>query len=268
MNHDLTKGEKRALREAAELAHQRDVAMPIEDRDVHYLEARNPDLPLVVAAAVADGLLTEDEVREPARERVRDLAARIRSMRRHVADRPATEPPDPYVADAPVSVGAILELVDLLGDLGALYVNRKTGEAVVLGEDELSMLEDDPDDAKDEDDAGEPGAAEDDDPDSLPQWQRDSMKQIREIRESEDWLQLVTRLDFDDYAIMKRFANRARPSVSKALLEALHGKGAYRRFRDEIDRSGSRAEWEAFRTESIAREIRDSLDTKGVPYRR
>ena len=99
MFHDLTKSQKRALREAAALAHQRDVGMPIEDRDVHYLEARNADLPMVVAVAVADGLLKEDEVSEPAREIVRDLVARIRSMRDSISDMPAFQPPDPYVAE-------------------------------------------------------------------------------------------------------------------------------------------------------------------------
>jgi hypothetical protein len=45
MFHDLTKGQKRALRAAAQLAYVRDTTMGEEDRRVHYLEARNPSLP-------------------------------------------------------------------------------------------------------------------------------------------------------------------------------------------------------------------------------
>ncbi len=102
----------------------------------------------------------------------------------------------------------------------------------------------------------------------IPQWQQDSMRRVREIRESDSWVQVATRMDIDEYAIMKRFASGARPSVSKALLDALHGKGAFRRFRDEIHRTGSEAAWQEFRSERIARDIRATLDTRGVKYRR
>lgn len=255
MFYDLT-SQKRALREAAALAHQRDVGMPIEDRDVHYLQARNADLPMIVAVAVADGLLREDEVGEPAREIVCDLVARIRSMRDSISDTPAFQPPDPYVADAAVSVGTILGMIDMLSELSAIHVNRRTGETVILDEDEF------PDDLEEED------TGEDEGGDPLPQWQQDAMRQAREIRESDDWLEVLSRLDIDEYSIMKRFAHGARPSVREALLDALAGKGSFRRFRDEIHRTGSEAAWKEFRSERIAREIREVLDAKGVPYRR
>jgi hypothetical protein len=259
MSHDLTKGQKRALREAAALAHQRDVATPVQDRDVHFLEARNADLPLIVGAAVADGLLTEAEVPEAARELVRDMATRIRSMREGYAGRPVVEASDPYVPEALVSLAAILELVDMFSDLSCIYVNRMTGEAIILHEEELSMLEGEfVEDIPTEDEDGRP----------LPQWQQESMRRLQEIRENDDWLQVATRQDVDEYSIMKRFAGRARPSVSKVLLDALHGKGAYRRFRDAVHRTGSQAEWEEFRSESIARQMRSVLDAEGVQYRR
>jgi hypothetical protein len=258
MFHDLTKGQKRALREAAALAHQRDLTMPIEDRDVHYLEARNADLPLLVAAAVVDGFVAEDEIREPARDLIADLTARIRALRESIAERPATQPRDPYVPDAPVSVKAILELVDMLSDLSVIYVNRKTGETEIFHEDEVSMLEN-LDEEEEEDEEEE---------DDLPQWEQDSRKRVREIRESDDWLEILTRMDLDEFGMMKKFALSARPSVSKALLEALNGRGAFRRFRGEIHRFGIEAEWDAFRTASIEREIRNALDAREVQYRR
>ena len=88
------------------------------------------------------------------------------------------------------------------------------------------------------------------------------------LRESDDWLEVLSRLDIDEYSIMERFAHGARPSVREALLNALAGKGAFRRFRDEIHRTGSEAEWREFCSERIAREIRGVLDANGVPYRR
>lgn len=75
-------------------------------------------------------------------------------------------------------------------------------------------------------------------PPDLPQWEQDSRKRVREIRESDDWLEVLTRMDLDEFRIMKKFALNARPSVSKSLFQALDGRGAFRRFRDEIHRIG------------------------------
>ncbi|HEX7708570.1 MAG TPA: hypothetical protein VF701_19065 [Thermoanaerobaculia bacterium] len=134
MWQDLTKGEKRALRTAAELAHGRDRTMAREDRDVHYLEARNDDLPLIVGAAVAQGLLTIEEVAEVARERVAHVAGALREIREERATRvpEETDEDEEYDATSPVSVAAIVREIDSLRDETTLYVNRRTGEVRVM----------------------------------------------------------------------------------------------------------------------------------------
>lgn len=53
-----------------------------EDRDVHYLEARNTDLPLLIGGAVCNGYLSLDEIDEAARELVAEMAARRPSARK------------------------------------------------------------------------------------------------------------------------------------------------------------------------------------------
>ena len=134
MFHDLTKGQKHALRAAAAMAHHRDRKMPREDRDVHYLEAENSDLPLVVGGAIVEGILAIEEIGEPARELVADLAARlqaIRDMRPSVVK--ATDEDEGYDASAPVSVAAIVSEFGLLRHESTLYVNRRTGDVRVVG---------------------------------------------------------------------------------------------------------------------------------------
>src|SRR6185295_7287931 len=154
MFHDLSKGEKRALREAAQLAHDRDVSMPGEDRDVHYLQARNADLPLVVAGAVVHQIISIDDVGAAARELIGDVAARLSSAIGSYESREQSpiEGPDPYDPNAVVSVAAVLAEIDFLtsSDQASLFVNTRTGEVrVSLGED-LDDFDDDADLDEDE----------------------------------------------------------------------------------------------------------------------
>ena len=258
MFHDLTKGQKRALRAAAELAHGRDRKMAWEDRDVHYLEARNSDLPLVVGGAVAQGLVAIDEIGEPARALVADLAARIRAV---MDVQPSTARPDAgeddgYDDAAPVSVAAIVREIDSLTDETTLYVNRRTGEARVMEHEYL------PDEGEEEGEVGE------EDLDDLPDWQLQARAEGREVASNPDWIALLDRFDVNDRDIMVRYARRARPAASRDLLDALHGRGAYRRFRDEVHRRGLQKEWDAFRAESLAELVRDALRERGVAFRR
>src|ERR1700692_1386992 len=89
MYHDLTKSQKRALRAAAQLAHDRDRTMSAEDREAHYLEARNADLPIIIGGAVANGIIKVDDVEEAVRDLVADVAERIRAVIDADVEKPA-----------------------------------------------------------------------------------------------------------------------------------------------------------------------------------
>jgi hypothetical protein len=257
MWHDLTKGEKRALRTAAQLAHGRDRTMAREDRDVHYLEARNYDLPLVVGAAVAQGLLTIEEVGEVARERVAHVAGALQAIRESSPIPISSEEDEDegYDAEAPVSVAAIVREIDSLRDETTLYVNRRTGEVRVMDHEYLPD-DDIEDDVEDDDDPGEPA------------WLADAKEEGREVVSSPDWIALLDPFDIHEQEIMRRFARNARPAASRDLLDALNGRGAYRRFREEIHRRGLQKEWDAFREDRLADRVRFALQEHEIAYRK
>ncbi len=234
MFHDLSKAEKRALRAAAQLAHDRDVSMPGEDRDVHYLQARSADLPIIVGGAVVHGIISIDDVGAAARELIRDVSARLAAVVESYENREQSpiEEPDPYDPNAVVSVAAILGAIDFLtsSDEASLYVNTRTGEVrVSLGEG----LDDDAD-----------------------------------LDEDEEWLHLVERYDLDEIGIMKRFARDASPAANQELYAALSGRGAYRRFRDVIHRRGLQQDWDQFREHRFADHIRFALEGRKIPFRK
>lgn len=237
---DLTKNQKRALREAAALAHQRDRSMGLEDRDVFYLEAGSADLPLIIAGVVNRGILSIDDVGEAARDLVADIAARLREVVRESGNTRRVAVEDPYDPAAPVSVSRILDEMEFLGEGTALFLNGQTGEVTVRAVG----------DWLDADDA--------DVPDEEPS-----------VDEDPAWVRLLSHAEVDDLETMRRFAFRAvGPAASKELSEALHGRGLYRRFRDVIHRRGLEREWDAYRAEKRAALVRSELQQHGIAFRR
>lgn len=229
----LTKPQKHALREAAQLAHECDRSMSREDRDVYYLEASTDNLPLIVAGAVAKGIIQLDAVGEAARPIVEDLAARLAAFHEQIETMPPPIERDPYDPQAVVSLSAIMADIDMATatDESALYVNTRTGEVFV-------SLGGDYDD-------------EEIDPEEEP-----------------DWVFILDRYAIDDMHIMKKFARNAAPAASRDLFDALSGRGAYRRFRDVIARRGLQKEWDAWREQKLADLVRSRLEERKIPFRR
>lgn len=252
MNHELTKAQKRALRAAVELAHQRDRSMDAEDRDVHYLEARTSDLPIVGGGAVAQGIIRIEEVGEAARELVARVADSLRAISEESSDDAGGEEPDPHDPSAALSVGAIVAEFELLTEETTLFVNRRTGEVAVISNEDL------PDE--------EPGDETEDE--NEPEWLAEEEAEARDIAGNPDWIALLGRHDLDELGIMKRFARRARPAASRDLFDALSGRGAFRRFREVIRARALEKEWDTWRTESLGESVRFELQQRKIPFRR
>lgn len=250
MHHDLTKEQKRALHDAAELAHNNDREMAREDRDIHYLAARNAELPLVVGGAVARGVIRIGDVGEAARELISSIAGRIGAVLDGLADS-AIAADDPFDPSAVVSISAIVSEIDSLHEEATLYLHRHTGEVLIMENEYL------PDrDLEVDDEAGVP----------------DSILEIyaaaRAIASDPDWLPLLRHHEINNFDIMRRFARDARPAASRDLEDALSGRGAYRRFRDVIRHRGLEQEWKAYRLKRLARDVRFRVEAVGIPFRK
>lgn len=250
MSHDLTKAEKKALRAAAKLAHDRDRSMSREDCDVYYLDCGNFDLPLVVGGAVAAGIISIDEIDVVGRERVVQIAEALRAIQDEEPQK--FEEEDRHDPTAPVSVAKIFAEIELLREDNTLYVNRSTGEVRVVDHEYL------PDEEEEEEAHGDE-----------PEWMRERRAEGGEVTSSPEWVALLDRFDLDEYDVMKRFANRrAGPAASRDLLDALSGRGAFGRFRDVIYRRGLQQEWESYREEQFSEAIRFELEQNEIPYRK
>jgi hypothetical protein len=152
-------------------------------------------------------------------------------------------------------MGVVLSLRDIVDaiesqmDQSNAYLDPKTGEIILVTEDERALVEE--------------GVADD----GLPQWQRDVMPKIREALESDRFLVLPDRFEVHEWSIMERFAQEQNDSARKVLLSAVHGSGAFRHFRSAVERLGLLESWYRYRGETIEQIARDWLEEHKIAYK-
>ena len=110
------------------------------------------------------------------------------------------------------------------------------------------------------------------DPDAAsdaPQWQKDLLPKAREVLASEDFIPLPSKFEIHEWAIMECFAQSLTDAaVSDELDAALHGRGAFRRFKDTVQRLGIADEWYRFRDAALEEIAVEFLETHGIAYNR
>ena len=132
------------------------------------------------------------------------------------------------------------------------YLNRQTGEIYSFPDELEALDEDDLDEEDDELDVDFP-------PEELPK--------VREILGSEDWLPLPTKFDIHEWNIMRGFCDTvADAGLRDELQEAIHGRGAFRWFKDAVHRHGVEKTWYQFRDEALDEIAKDWLEEHEVPY--
>jgi hypothetical protein len=150
-----------------------------------------------------------------------------------------------------VSLSGVIEHMDLSGDEATSYINREIGELITLTDEELALAED------------PESAAE------APQWQEELLPKAREVLESGDFIALPSKFDIHEWAIMDRFARSLTDTaMSDQLAAALHGRGAFRQFKDAVRRLGIADEWYRSRETALEEIAIDFVEAHGIAYRR
>ena len=144
----------------------------------------------------------------------------------------------------------IVEALECAGDEMFSYVNRVTGEVRPVTGDDLRY-------------ADEGGGTID-----LPDWQQESVAQAREVIESDDWLPLPDKFEIHEWQIMADFAaSLVDGRQYDEVAAAIHGGGAFRRFKATIRRLGIEQSWFAYREQALEAIARSWLEEHGLEYR-
>jgi len=150
-----------------------------------------------------------------------------------------------------VSLRDVIDEMEMSSDDATSYINRKTGELITVT-DEMFSLAEDPDEEED-----------------APEWQKEMLPKVREVAASEEFIPLPSKFDIHEWSIMERFAlSFADGDVRDELEAALHGRGAFGRFKDALHRRGIADAWYRFRDTALEEIAVEFLEAHGIEFRR
>lgn len=149
-----------------------------------------------------------------------------------------------------VSLRKVLEELGCLSQLDIAYLNRRTGELHTIREAEREEVDFGGEDYK------------------KPDWVQEIADKIEEIESNPDeWMALPDSLEIHEWRIMERFCGTVdNPRWQDDLFRAIHGRGAFRHFKDTIQRLGIQEDWYRFRDNALKRIAVDWLQAEGIDY--
>jgi hypothetical protein len=133
----------------------------------------------------------------------------------------------------PVKLQSIIEELEMQFEESRTFLNIETGEIILVTSEELR-------------------AAEEEEPfDHLPDWQEEDRKVAIDVIENfENYKELPTKYEVNEYEIMEDYCITISDQVKRdALLKAIKGKRAFRRFKDKIIDFDIEEQWYSFRDE-------------------
>jgi len=140
--------------------------------------------------------------------------------------------------------------LEMGGDETRAFLDTQTGKVVFLMEEELVAAEDDEDDGT-----------------GLAEWERKSIEQAKAVLADEGgrFLDLPDRFDINEWDMMRDFATGLEnEGHSEALVNAIHGRGAFRYFKDRIHELGLADAWYKFRDGEYRQTASDWCEAHGL----
>ena len=135
-----------------------------------------------------------------------------------------------------VRLSDVITSMEMPQEVGASYLNRKTGEVLFGSED---------------------GDYED----------GDYENSADVLDQEEDLLPLPTEFDFHEYSVMEKFCHSIEnEEVFHGLSLAIKGSGAFGRFKEGIHRYGIAERWYRYRDEALRAEAIDWCEAHDIPY--
>lgn len=128
----------------------------------------------------------------------------------------------------PVSLQLILDEMETQSEMVRSYVHRPTGRVISDMDSEAVWINDYRDPAAESVEMEVPT--------------------VEEIAESEDFIPVPDSFDIHEWSIMERFSQgQSDPDIADRLLGAIHGGGAFRRFKDAVYELDIDQQWYRFR---------------------
>ncbi|MDQ0232654.1 UPF0158 family protein [Metabacillus malikii] len=149
-----------------------------------------------------------------------------------------------------VKLENIIEGIEMQSDEIRSYLNLDTGEIAFVSEDARLIAED-----------GE-------DYDHLSEWQQDEVTLALDIVDNfEKYVELPSQYEINEYDMMESYCYSLTDlKLQDALLKSIHGKGAFRRFKDNVQRLGISEKWYDYRDMKYKEFAKEFCERNGIDY--
>lgn len=138
----------------------------------------------------------------------------------------------------PIKLSVLIDELETQMDEYKTYLNKKSCENFTVSAEDLSIAEE---------------SDEEDDFSQYPDWQKQSIREALDIVINWDkYVELPDKFEINEYNIMENFSySLDNDKIMKELYSTISGKGAFRRFKDKVNRLGLGKHWESFREEAF-----------------
>jgi len=158
-----------------------------------------------------------------------------------------------------VKLSDIVEQLETLSgdtdDTHLVWLDKRNGKIYAFEREILGIVEDMDDDA---------------DLSDYPEWQREQIAEAMNFYDRWDRDSLISfpdKYEIREYGIMEEFCEiQGNPQAYNQLEQSIHGKGAFRRFRDTVDRLGMIKEWYTFRDRVMLEKAREWCEENDIDY--
>ena len=150
-----------------------------------------------------------------------------------------------------VKLQAVIDAISLTFEDQRQFINLETGEIVLVQNEHFCVAEEIHDAGRFE----------------YPiEWEKDAILTAYDILVSEDkYLPLPDKYEINEYEIMESFCLQLRASSSEEFLDAIRGRGAFRRFRDLLNRYSMLEQWYSFEQEALTEVARNWCVKNSLP---
>jgi uncharacterized protein UPF0158 len=144
----------------------------------------------------------------------------------------------------------VVEALEMQYDESSSFLDLDTGRVEIVSEDLLRLADDSPDEEPD-----------------IPSWQDQEWRVAKRIVSTSRFRQLPTKFDVHEWAIMQDFAHSVTSkNIREDLLNAIHGAGAFRHFKEAIRRHGIESAWLTFRTDALTQIAREWCEEHQIDW--
>jgi hypothetical protein len=155
----------------------------------------------------------------------------------------------------------VVDCLEMVSDELSHFYEKSTGEFLCISDEYFGKAED----ILMENDLKE---YSEDDLKGYPDWQKDQIRSAIKIMEEEDnYIRMPGKFDIDEYSMMRAFSwDYPDQTISDMLSEAINGRGAFRWFRNTIERLGIEKEWYQWRDQSYLALAKEWCEENNLSY--